>query len=133
MLMGPAVDRYESAQSLARVASAPLVVCELIFTVTEGDRQHIAMIRDGRGDAETWAERYAIIWVARQFTHHSFPEIGRALASDHSSVLRGYNRAKLLYRTDREFRALAANLVKHLPRRRRVQKGAREIMEGVRR
>jgi hypothetical protein len=116
------IDRYASAESLARVASAPVVICRLIFIVTEGDRQHISMLRDGRGDSETWAERYAIIWVARHFTHHSFPEIGRALASDHSSVIRGYNRAKMLIRTSREFQALATNLIKHLPARHRVQR-----------
>lgn len=128
---GPIVDRYASPEALAHVASAPLVICELIFLVTEGDRGHIAILRHGRGDSETWLERYAIIWVARQFTHHSFPEIGRALASDHSSVLRGYNRAKLLMRRSREFKALTALLVKKLPRRRRVQKRAAALLEGV--
>jgi hypothetical protein len=125
----PLIDRYASPEALARVASAPLVVCEMIFVLTEGDRRHIGMLRDGRGDSETWAERYAIIWVARQFTHHSFPEIGRALASDHSSVIRGYNRAKMLYRTNNEFRAIAATLIKALPTRHRVQKAAQQALQ----
>lgn len=127
----PFIDRYGSPEALARVASAPLVVCQLIFFVTEGDRGHIAMLREGRGDSETWLERYAIIWVARQFTHESFPAIGRALASDHSSVIRGYNRAKMLHLTSGEFRALTGNLVKKLPTRHRVQKAAQRTIAGV--
>lgn len=127
----PFIDRYSSPECLSQVSSAPLVICQLVFFVTEGDRVHIAMLRDGRGDAETWLERYAIIWVARQFAHHSFPEIGRALNSDHSSVLRGYNRAKMLRLTNREFQALTDNLVKKLPIRHRVQKRAAQIVQGV--
>ena len=129
----PFVDRYSSAETLSRIACAPLVVCQLIFVVTEGDREHISMLRDGRGDAEMWIERYAIIWVARQFTHHSFPEIGRALASDHSSIIRGYNRAKTLIHTSDEFKALASGLIKKLPIRHRVQKHAAGMVEALRR
>lgn len=129
----PFIDRYGSPEALSTVSTAPLVICQLIFFVTEGDRGHIAMLRDGRGDSETWLERYAIIWVARQFTHHSFPEIGRALNNDHSSVIRGYNRAKLLRRTCREFQVLTDVLIRKLPRRHRVQKRAAEAMQGVRR
>jgi len=122
----PLIDRYSCPEALSRVSSAPLVVCRLIFFVTQGDRSHIAMLRDGRGDSETWAERYAIIWVARQFTHHSFPDIGRALNSDHSSIIRGYNRAKMLMHTSQEFKALTSSLLKELPHRHRVQKRARQ-------
>lgn len=129
----PFIDRYSSPEALHRVSRGPLVICQLIFLVTEGDRQHLSLLRDGRGDSETWLERYAIIWVARSFTHHSFPEIGRALASDHSSVIRGYNRAKFLRRTSAEFRALTDRLIKHLPLRHRVQKCAAAICKSVRR
>lgn len=129
----PFIDRYSCPEALHKVSGGPLVICQLIFLVTEGDRQHLALLRDGRGDSDTWIERYAIIWVARSFTHHSFPQIGRALASDHSAVIRGYNRAKMLRRTSAEFRALTDRLAKHLPLRHRVQKGAAAICNGVRR
>ena len=108
------IDRYGSPENLARVSSAPLAVCELIFFVTEGDRQHIALLRDGRGDSETWRERYAIIWAARTFTNSSFPQIGRALASDHSSVLRGYRRAVMLQAQSDQFRGLTKRLAQLL-------------------
>lgn len=121
----PVIDRYGSATNLARIASAPLSVCELIFAITEGDPKHIALLRDGRGDSVTWEERYAIIWVARSFTRSSFPQIGRAMASDHSSIIRGYNRAKYLHRTSSEFRALTNTLTKTLAIRHRVQKTAK--------
>lgn len=130
-MMAEHIDRYGSPEALALVSSAPLAVCELIFFVTEGDRHHIALLRDGRGDSETWKERYAIIWVARQFTHASFPQIGRAMAHDHSSVVRGYNQAQLLRRTDREFCALTVTLATKLRPRHAVQKRARQAMNGV--
>lgn len=129
MMHTPVIDRYASPEALAQVASAPLAVCQLIFFVTEGDRRHIALLREGRGDSETWRERYAIIWVARQFTHSSFPEIGRALSNDHSSVVRGYNRAKLLRRTDRAFQSLTNSLVRKLPIRHRVQSLAQAALK----
>lgn len=132
MMHTPLIDRYASPETLARIASAPLAVCELIFAVTEGDRLHIALLRDGRGDSVTWEERYAIIWVARSFTHSSFPQIGRAMASDHSSVIRGYNRARLLRRTSREFRAMTDFLAGKLSVRHRVQKSAVRLLEDVR-
>jgi hypothetical protein len=129
----PAVvfDRYASPEMLARVSHSPLVVCELIWQVTDGDREHLTLLRERRGDAETWRERYAIIWVARAFTRSSFPQIGRALASDHSSVIRGYNQAKLLMLSSHEFRGMAERLIRTLPKRHRVQKKARVILEGV--
>ncbi len=125
------IDRYSSPEALARVASAPLSVCRLIFFVTEGDREHITLLRDGRGDSVTWEERYSIIWVARSFTHSSFSQIGRAMASDHSSIIRGYNRAKLLRRTSREFRALTDRLTDTLAIRHRVQKRAAHAIDSV--
>lgn len=131
MMMHAQIDRYASPSALARVASAPLVVCELIFVVTQGDRHHIALLRDGRGDSETWKERYAIIWVSRQFTRHSFPEIGRALAHDHSSIVRGYNQAKTMIHRDREFQALTDGLIRSLPARHRVQKAAQMRLRGI--
>lgn len=129
------IDRYESAQSLAQVSSAPLVVCELIFAVTGGDREHLDMFRNGRklkaSDAITTRERYAVVWVARTFTHASFPQIGRAMAMDHSSIVRAYNRAKYFYLTDRDFRISTNRLLSALPIRHRVQKRAAEIIQGV--
>lgn len=122
------IDRYSSPEALALVSNAPLVVCELIFIVTEGDRRHLELIRHGRGDSITWEERYAIIWVARSFTHSSFPQIGRALAKDHSAVIRGYNSARLLRRTSHEFRAVTDHLVGKLSIRHGVQKRAKIIL-----
>lgn len=128
------IDRYASPETLARVASAPLVVCELIFIVTGGDRRHLELLRkDHRADQVTCEERYAIAWVARRFTHSTFEGIGRALACDHSCIVRGYNRAKLLRMTSSEFRAMTDALVKKLPRRHLVQKTARASVNGVRR
>lgn len=126
------IDRYDSPESLATVSSAPLSVCELIFFVTEGDRRHIALLRDERGDSVTWEERYAIIWVARSFTHSSFPQIGRALAHDHSSIIRGYNQAKRLRMTCDNFRALTDGLTSKLSIRHRVQKRAGQSINRVR-
>lgn len=124
------IDRYASPEALSRVASAPLSICQLIFFVTEGDRQHIALLRkDHRGDEITCQERYAITWVARQFTHCSFPQIGRALACDHSAIIRGYNRAIVLRAGSREFRALTDSLVEKL--RPRVQKSVRRLAKSV--
>jgi hypothetical protein len=124
----PLIDRYASPEALSRVASAPLVLCQLIFIVTAGDRRHLAMLRaDGKGDSITSEERYAITWVARQFMHVSFPQIGRALSIDHSSAIRGYNRAKLLRMTDHEFRAMTDALAAKMPTRHAVQKRARRI------
>jgi len=133
----PVIDRYSSPQALARVSSAPLVVCELIFIVTEGDRLHLALFRNGcrlrSSDAITTRERYAVVWVARKFTRASFPQIGRAMAMDHSSIIRAYNRAKLIRRTDRGFRALTDELAGKLPRRLRVQRADRKTARRVRR
>jgi hypothetical protein len=122
------LDRYSAPEVLAEVTNAPLPLCQLIFIVTAGDRRHLAMLRaDGKGDSITSEERYAITWVARQFMHVSFPQIGRALSIDHSSAIRGYNRAKLLRMTDHEFRAMTDALAAKMPTRHAVQKRARRI------
>lgn len=120
------VDRYSSPEALAQVANAPLVVCELLFVIAAGDRENIRMIRAGHDvlDGETIRQRTAVAWVARTETFHSFPQIGRALAMDHSAVLRGYNRAKLLRRTDREFRDMTDKLAAVLKTSNRVRRDA---------
>jgi hypothetical protein len=120
------IDRYSSPEALASAANAPLVVCQLIFVITEGDRENIRLIRSGHDvlDSETIRQRSAVSWAARSGTHSSFPQIGRALNLDHSAVLRGYNRAKLLRRTDREFRHMTDQLAAALKTKNRVQRSA---------
>jgi chromosomal replication initiation ATPase DnaA len=115
------IDRYASPAALATVASTEVAICELIFLVTEGDRGHIALLRDRRGDRETWTERYAIIWVARSILEASFPKIGRALASDHSSIIRAFGKAQAMRRDDRTFRQMTDRLAQ---KARTVQKQA---------
>lgn len=120
------IDRYESAETLATLASAPLVICELLFVIAAGDRENIRLIRSGKDvmDGETIRQRWAVAWVGRSFTHATFEQIGRSLNMDHSVVVRGYNRARLLRRTDHEFRHLTDQLAGALKTPNRVQRAA---------
>jgi hypothetical protein len=129
------IDRYSSAEALAHVASAPLIVCELIWQVTGGDREHLTLFRNGcrlrQSDAITTVERYAVVWVARTFTRASFPQIGRAMGMDHSSIIRAFRRAETIHLRDRDFRLLTNKLALVVPRRVRVQKRAQALLLGV--
>jgi len=104
------IDRYASPDTLAECSNAPLIVCQLIFLVTEGDRAHLSLLRGDELGQETVRERHAISWVSRTYTHSSFTQIGRGLGCDHSAVVRGHNRAKLLRIIDEDFRQFSDKL-----------------------
>jgi len=125
--MGQLIDRYSSPRALALVSNSPEPVCRLVFTISENDRESICLLRGERGNAILWEQRHAVSWVAREFIGASFPEIGRALNCDHTVIVRGYNRAKLLRRIDPDFRDMSDRLsatVQRAGRRRHVQTSA---------
>lgn len=108
--MTTALNRYASAEALARGANAPLAVCRLIFAVAEDDQENIRMIRSGAMDEETMRQRYAVILVARLHCGARLEEIGRALNLDHSAVKRAIDSIMRRWLDDPELRVLAGRI-----------------------
>jgi chromosomal replication initiator protein len=52
--------------------------------------------------------RHICCYVARHVTHYSFPQIGRALSKDHSSIVHAVGRIEDRVKSDRDF-ALSVN------------------------
>lgn len=130
--MGEAIDRYASPKALALCSNSPEPVCRLVFAIADDDRESIALLRGERGHAILWEQRHAVSWVAREFIGASFPQIGRALNCDHTVIVRGYSRAKLLRRIDPDFRDMSDRLsatVQRIGRRRYVQTSAASMVE----
>lgn len=93
-------------RQLARDADAPLAVMRILFAVADNDPTLVRLIRGGVIDQETMRLRKAVVCVAKWHTSASLPQIGRALARDHSSIQRLIGDAKALYAEDRQFRGL---------------------------
>lgn len=109
------IDRYESADALAKVTRSPVEVCRLIFALGV-DREGVSLIRSDGRDMITCEQRHAISWVARDFIGATYEQIGRALNLDHSVIVRGYNRARLLRKLDPEFRQMSDQLARTVQR-----------------
>lgn len=57
--------------------------------------------------------RFAFVWLAREITGRSYPQITRILGyRDHTSAIHGYNRADTLRRDDAKFRARTDAILK---------------------
>ena len=55
-------------------------------------------------DKSTRLPRFAVYWVARNHLGYSYPQIGRIMDRDHSTVVHGVARAEALRATNDDFR-----------------------------
>lgn len=62
-------------------------------------------------DARTYRARALVAWGARRSLRRSFPQIGRSLDRDHSSIMEAIRRAEQFRQTDDAFRDLADRLL----------------------
>jgi chromosomal replication initiation ATPase DnaA len=54
--------------------------------------------------------RHALVWIARNRLGASYPNIGRYLARDHTTILHGARRAEILRAADPAFAAIVARV-----------------------
>ncbi len=104
---------YANPEQMARHANAPVRVCNLVFAVAEDDPDVIRLVRGPSFDAETLRLRRAVIWTARMREGASYPEIGRALNRDHSSIVRLFGSAVVAWCDDLDFRALCDRITRN--------------------
>ena len=104
--------QYASPEHLARHASAPVAVCKLLFAVANDDWDVISLVRGPSMDQETVRLRRAVIWASRLRAGASYPEIGRALNRDHSSVIRLFGSSVVAWCDDLEFRGLCDRITR---------------------
>lgn len=110
------IDRYASAENLARVSHSPLLVCKLIFAAWPSP-EGVRIIRGESHEPTVCERRYAITFVAREYTGASFRQIARAMNADCSVIHRQYTRAKLLNRTKPAFKRMCLDLIATIPKR----------------
>lgn len=66
-------------------------------------------INGNRRDAETVTARHIVMYLARELTNQSYPQIGRELGGkDHTSVMNGHHRMAERLQADTELSALIA-------------------------
>jgi chromosomal replication initiator protein len=81
-----------------------------------GVEQKALLARDRRSDVAT--ARHVAMYLARELTGHSLPEIGRGLGGrSHTTVLHGVNRINAALRTDPSVQTAVENLRRQLGRR----------------
>lgn len=103
------LERRLSYSEALRIASSP--VTRIVFAASQLTGLDPVLIVSNRREPQVVRVRDAVAWVAREATTRSYPEIGRALRRDHSSVLTAVKRADELRRRDAEFRSLTDRLL----------------------
>lgn len=58
--------------------------------------------------------RFGAMWVFRELGIYSYPEIGRILFRDHTTILHGFRKAETLRETDVEFKRLTDHIIEEL-------------------
>lgn len=71
------------------------------------------------------AVRHTALWLAREMTGCSYPELGRIVGQDHSTVIAAVRKVqRKIERHDVEARLLASGLVKHAQEKSRERRSS---------
>ncbi|MBZ6377361.1 MULTISPECIES: helix-turn-helix domain-containing protein [Pacificimonas] len=80
-------DRFERLDGERRARLHTPAVDELLRLVADEFSIAPLDIRSHRRDIDTTAARWLVCWLARRLTAYSYPQIGRALGRDHTTIM----------------------------------------------
>lgn len=108
-------------------APSPITLHRIIGMVSEEFRVSVRQMRSPSRSVENIMPRFAVMYLARQLTVHSYLRIAQSLhRSDHTGAVSGERRAKALMLVDHDF-ALSVVTVE----RRLVESAARYVMANL--
>ena len=102
-LLRAAADQIAEARACPEPFSTPLFLGEIRLVVCGAWDISEERVLSDRRDTIYTHPRFAAWHLAQDFTHCSFPVIGRAFNRDHTTVMHGISRAKELLIEDPEF------------------------------
>lgn len=90
-----------------RASACPPLVREIADAVATVASLSVLDLASSRRNVRLARARFAVVFLAKELTARSYPEIGRVLGGrDHTTIMHAYRRACELLPTDEPFRAL---------------------------